>query len=49
MDQSVCLYISYYGNFFIHRQLYEFGVPNPTLKFGYIPQIDKSDQKSVVE
>ena len=23
MDQSVCLYISYYGNFFIHRQLCE--------------------------
>ena len=23
MDQSVCLYTSYYGNFFIHRQLYK--------------------------
>ena len=49
MDQSVYLYISYYGNFFIHWQLYEFGVPKPTLKFGYISHIDKSDQKSVVE
>lgn len=49
MDQSVYLYISYYGNFFIHWQLYEFGVPKPTLKFGYVPHIDKSDQKSVVE
>ena len=27
----------------------KFGVPKPTLKFGYIPHIDKSDQKSVVE
>ena len=49
MDQSVYLYINYYGKFFIHWQLYEFDVPKPTLKFGYIPHIDKSDQKSVVE
>ena len=27
----------------------KFGVPKPTLKFGYVPHIDKSDQKSVVE